>query len=730
MNAEQTINETLEKLDMSRLGEAISLLKNLYYGKASLIGHEEFLAIAHDYDLMCEYHLRGFVDPQRETLYKSLLQRLYRVIADLDISWRCKNKTTYVNAFRSADRLNMAHGFLRSVLENFVSEVALLSLEPETVRQTKMEEIYARHQTFVDRLFNSILVSCQWSNSDADFYAELLTSPTIDANDQQVIVSAITLSAMNVYDLNKLRVLVDVYTKASEEGVRQRSLVGWVLALGDHPMFGDEQSALIEGFFHQEEVLHELVSLQMQFFHCMDAERDNDKIQRDIMPNLVQNSGLDISRFGISEKEDDPMESIMHPDADEQKMEIMEENIQKMMKMQEQGSDIYFGGFRQMKRFPFFNDLSNWFAPFFVQHPGLMEVTRKLGDTQFLELLLEKGHFCESDKYSLALAMSSVISKLPANMLEVLKSGDTIGFGDNKEVSDKPTYLRRMYLQDLYRFFRINQQQRNDLSDPFTESMNSKSFFFVNEAFNPFLIEKQMMSVALFLNKYKHYDHLHSLLACFDSENVNFKILKAYDAVRNDDLTTAYDCFDCVLDKEPYNEWALKGMAGLNMQTKAFSEAIEHYEKLMELQPEKKFYAINYSLCLMFSDRNKEALNKLYELNLNHPDDKSILRVLAWVLLCDKNAVKAQAIYGQLLADGPVSEDYLNAAYAQWISRNIAEARDYFRKWQELEPQKDIMIEFFNDNSMLIANGITPTDQQLMLGLVNDRRNSGEELLS
>ena len=83
-----------------------------------------------------------------------------------------------------------------------------------------------------------------------------------------------------------------------------------------------------------------------------------------------------------------------------------------------------------------------------------------------------------------------------------------------------------------------------------------------------------------------------------------------------------------------------------------------------------------------------------------------------------------------MLADGPVSEDYLNAAYAQWISRNIAEARDYFRKWQELEPQKDIMIEFFNDNSMLIANGITPTDQQLMLGLVNDRRNSGEELLS
>lgn len=143
---------------MSRLGEAISLLKNLYYGKASLIGHEEFLAIAHDYDLMCDYHLRGFVDPQRETLYKSLLQRLYRVVADLDISWRCKNKTTYVNAFRSADRLNMAHGFLRSVLENFVSEVALLSLEPETVRQTKRKK--STHVTRRSSIACSIPSSC------------------------------------------------------------------------------------------------------------------------------------------------------------------------------------------------------------------------------------------------------------------------------------------------------------------------------------------------------------------------------------------------------------------------------------------------------------------------------------------------------------------------------------------------------------------------------------------
>ena len=52
----------------------------------------------------------------------------------------------------------------------------------------------------------------------------------------------------------------------------------------------------------------------------------------------------------------------------------MEESFQKMAEMQKQGTDIYFGGFSQMKRFPFFNELSNWFVPFYSHHPAVAEV--------------------------------------------------------------------------------------------------------------------------------------------------------------------------------------------------------------------------------------------------------------------------------------------------------------------------------------------------------------------
>lgn len=42
-----------------------------------------------------------------------------------------------------------------------------------------------------------------------------------------------------------------------------------------------------------------------------------------------------------------------------------------MMDMREKGVDIYFSGFSQMKRFPFFSSLVNWFVPFISIIPNL-----------------------------------------------------------------------------------------------------------------------------------------------------------------------------------------------------------------------------------------------------------------------------------------------------------------------------------------------------------------------
>ena len=102
-----------------------------------------------------------------------------------------------------------------------------------------------------------------------------------------------------------------------------------------------EQDALIRELCENPTITRELLTLQIQFFYSKDAEKDNDKIQRDIMPDIMRNSNLTIGRLGIMEKEEDAIESILHQDADEKRMEQMEEKVRKMMDMQKQGSDIY-----------------------------------------------------------------------------------------------------------------------------------------------------------------------------------------------------------------------------------------------------------------------------------------------------------------------------------------------------------------------------------------------------
>ena len=167
LNTETNINSALELLSTQQLDKAIKALQPIYNGKPSVAEYNEYMAIVSDYNLMCEYMLRGFKDPAREKLYASLIERLYRVAANLLLSWKCKNNPTFIDAFHTSAHFNLSHNLVRSALEGFVTDVAMLSLTPENERISKEAELYKRHQTFVERLFCALVTSSQWLDSDA-----------------------------------------------------------------------------------------------------------------------------------------------------------------------------------------------------------------------------------------------------------------------------------------------------------------------------------------------------------------------------------------------------------------------------------------------------------------------------------------------------------------------------------------------------------------------------------
>ena len=94
----------------------------------------------------------------------------------------------------------------------------------------KKNTIYARHQESMAVLGDYILTTGLWTDGFASAMEDMLLSPTFDINDQQLLVSCITLSAINLFDMAKFRVLVNVYQKSTDESLRQRTFVGWMFS--------------------------------------------------------------------------------------------------------------------------------------------------------------------------------------------------------------------------------------------------------------------------------------------------------------------------------------------------------------------------------------------------------------------------------------------------------------------------------------------------------------------
>ncbi len=723
MNVDEILSSAINNLMDKRLDVAIELLEQLYVQRPTLIGHSELEAVKNDYQLMVDYMERGFTDDKRASLYLSLLQRLYRVAADLEISWRCKNVIVYVDAFRISDHLNTSHDFIRSVLESFVSDVAMLSLLPEAERTEKAKDLYDRHQVFINRLFNTLWTSCQWSDDDCAFYTGLMLSPMVDIVDQQLLVSAVTLGAMNQFDINKFKALTTVYQQSTDERVRQRALVGWVLSVFEGMDIFPEQDEIIRKLCENKDTIRELYTLQIQFFYSQDTEKDNEKLQRDIMPYLVEGSNITIGRLGIVEKEEDSLENILNQDAEDKRMEQMEEKVRKMMEMQKQGSDIYFGGFRQMKRFPFFNDLANWFTPFYIDHPALRTTIERIGQPNILETITNQGNFCESDKYSLAFAMESIINQIPGNIKEMMGSeGAFAPMGTTLDKSN-PTYICRAYIQDLYRFFRLYRSS-NELINPFIDNHKSSfvadTFFFVYKSFIGTGLDEYKMRLALYLYKHKNMDKLVELMSTFHVEDTNYNILMGYINLYFGKPDVAYQIFNMVLQEDTENQWALKGMARAAMDCEDYDTAEHTYSQLLRLEPDNINYAVKRCVTLLKTERYAEAREELFRLDYQYPDNMNVKRVFAWTMLLDKSLDKASQLYDRILSDAPMAEDYLNSGYCWWAKGNIGQAKNSFQAWITMtKGNKDRLLEEIrNDQKVLDLYGITEIDCLLMVNLI------------
>ena len=783
--------------------------------------------VKNDYRLMQDAMMRGLRDDKIDEVYDDIMRKVYGASLDVLLEEKVKKYSSFAYARASAQQTEAHPDAVRTVLEAYVQDMAMMAFEPENTRKAKMEKLMADHHAYMKQLFSALLVTPMWNDRRAADFADLLLSPTIDRDDALLLVSAVMLATMNVNDPYKWDMLAEVYVRATDKVLKMRALVGWVLSLPYDPrgprLFPFVQER-IKAMLADKTTLKQMLDMQMQMLFCCNADADNEEIQRNIMPTLIKNTNLQMTRLGIVEKEDDPMKDIMDPNTAERDMEEMERKYRKMMDMQKQGSDIYFGGFSKMKTFPFFYDLCNWFAPFNAAHPALGAVRERLAGSTFLNNLMENGPFCDSDKYSFALAIAQIMDRMPDNIKEMLNSDATFGPTVSKDDQEDPAYICRSYLQSLYRFFRLYRSKR-DFLNPFIldelEDNDGNALFMSYKLLACPEMEENAVALCGFLLKRKMMREIMSMAICYkSSQNPRLVRFLALVPMTDGKWQEAYDLFASV-PEDQHTEESLRGMAHCCMSLKRFGEAVAIYRRLLAMHPDSFSYQLNLAVCLMSSDAfsscgdaasscgdaasscgdaasscgdaasscdasscdasscdasscdasscgasscgasscgaasslggkvearpNKvveEGTKLLYKLDYEHPNNANVRRVLAWCMMLQGHFDKAIDIYMRLLSQpDAVSADRLNAAYAHWLSRDVARAVALLREYCNLceqeeaeakeaakkqgrrcEPTKSrnyrLVEDFTKDADLLSKYGISLTERKIMVDIV------------
>ena len=732
MHKNEQLRLIVNYISRQRLGEAINAMEIYLSTRPTQIDLDKLTEIRNDYQLMADYWRRGFDDPQRPMLYRQLLHRLYQLVVNRDLHERFMESPYLQGVYKRPRivRTEWAVASIKSDLEAYVSDSVLLELEPQHVQQKKRMELNTRHQQLVNDIFDYILTSHLWKDSLCDAFVDLLLAPTIDVNDQLMIISAISLSLQNAFDINKFKVLTTLYQQSSDNHVRQRALVGWVLAVdSSEAEIFPEVVEIVNTICQDDLNCKELTELQMQLYYCIDTDNDQKTIHDEIMPDLVNGSRIQMSQGGEFDMDEDSLEDILHPEALERDMEKMEKSMKRMADMRKQGADIYYSGFRQMKRFPFFQDISNWFAPFMPNHPAIAHSWEKAKGSKMLHYIADVGSFCDSDKYSLVLAFEQVRNQLPSKMIEMMDNGAAtpmpVGGEVDPEEKKMPAYIRRIYLQDLYRFYNIF-DKRFEFPNPFGKDRSL--LFFTCSLFNTTPLKKHFQEVASFLIKRQHADDALRILEMIPQEQYNYQLYMMKGGIcrqKKSLLTHAADCFRKALELNPDDERAMTGFARASFDLGCYAAAIENYEKLLQIQPEKKSYMLYLAYSLSNMYRYNEAEKYLYKLNYEYPDDLYVKRGLAEVLTGQDKYEQALSLYEQLLSgEQSQADDLKNYAFCLWFAKQNDEALKAFKKYVELRKTVGETTDFrelflVEKAEMLRRHHISQMDVLLMLDAVN-----------
>ncbi len=661
------------------------------------------------YRYIKQYLLTGYNDSRREELYRNLQAEVYEESTFmLEAEIRLSNRS-FAQAKDEAEK---------SARERDIDS-GILNLRQRDAADGSHDKLFVYYKDLFSTIYSTLVLGA----ADEEDLTTAVVSQQFDITDCRVLITALMLSQQLAFDIRKLRVLVNIFHDASDDDVKQYALLAIVFAqptATEMVLYSDELHKAFTLLADSNNFLHDLLGTQLQVLLATDTQQTQKTINEEIVP-LFRNNAKQLNPDDDDKSEEQLLDDILHPNKEEEAMEQIEEGMNRIREMRNAGADIFFAGFSQTKRFPFFYTLVNWFLPFTPKHPQIATLDTGEVPAEMIARLMDMQTFCDSDKYSFYLTFTKVVQQLPKGVLDMLKRGEG---GDELAMDADHTtaFHRRLYLQDLYRFYTLY-SSKGDFFNPFTCD-NTVAFITweplrqcINDDESLLYLARQMLMRNMFAP-------LNQLLdSSFDELNLSYLKLKALSAERQGDYAAAMDWFRRALAFEPENPTLLCKMAETAARVPDYATARQLYSTYLSLAPaaDTTDEEYKYALCCLQTGDIDAAIKVLYKLYFLHEKNIAYQEALAWGLLLQKKYPEANAQYDLLDTTARTSTSYVRQALLHWLTHDkngaINTLRGVVRR--QMLAQQELTTLLVNENAAC-AMAISDVDLYVISDIVFD----------
>lgn len=719
--SQPTPYDTFEKIDKlinsSRFNESFLTLKKQLRQYPNLSGLLNKLSQEEsNYRYMLDYLSEGHSDPSQEVMMDKVREILKEANEQLLRESKLKDSS---DLYSSTRRMFSLKGTtLRSLIDSFKAT----TIEGE---ENKYSNINHERSALINEIFNFVWTLGYGNAEEIDTISEVLEDETIPDYLKAQILSAIILGNLQHFNADTFEILLNFSENSDNILLRARSLAGLVLLsiLHSKRLNGNlklrSRLLLSAG---NEELLHLINETIFNIIKTYDTKRVDSKLRNEVIPELMKIKPDILNKMRDMSADIDSFSDDENPRWQEfiENSEIGEK-LQEINEMQLEGADVMVTAFSNLKGYPFFYEVSNWFLPFTRNHHEFAAIPIK-EDEETLNRL--NFVMCDSDLHSFLLSVKTMpfdrgnqmFQQMQSQMKEAYEAmSNSIGETEEQKLSRNI----RHSLQDLYRFFKFF-RKKDDFNDAFGSP-------FVSDQMEP-LVDLMGISidtlkvVAEFYFKNKYYKEAAGFFELIDRlEPGNFhnweKIGYCFD--KQGLYQEAIKWYKKAEFVKPDDTWLEKRLALAYKNSGEASEAVPYYEKVLAKELENYHVLMSLGQCLLTSGKPEEALKYFYHAGYLKPEKLDASRAIAWAELFSGHLDKAKSQYEKILQDDRSdASDYLNAAHCAMTAHDFKEGLKLYKKFIESTEDKDItklVLAFRDDSDIMKKLGIKTSDLRLII---------------